>query len=272
MISSMHVGSVRFNREISPGHYVMSVALADGFETPLPGQFVMIRFPNRLDPLLGRPLSVYGFEKFAEGGAIEFLYRVAGKGTSILSGLREGDKLEVLGPLGKGFSTPPSVKHAVIVAGGIGVAPVTYLAYHFRHHVSPLTKITCYLGSKSMDCLVGLERLQDICSEVIVTTDDGTAGTCGFVTDAFSRDLEFLRGGDTQVYACGPLSMMKCLADALLDGTVACEVSLEERMACGVGACLGCAVSLRSPVDKHYYGRVCKDGPVFDIRNVNWGA
>jgi dihydroorotate dehydrogenase electron transfer subunit len=250
----------------------MSVDVPDSFATPLPGQFVMIRFRDRLDPLLGRPLSVYAYERKHNGGVLEVLYRKLGKGTQTMSRLHEGDELDVLGPLGTGFHLPSSVSHVVLVAGGLGVAPLTYLAFHYRHRISPFPKITGYVGAKSTDGLLGLERLQDLCSEVVVTTDDGTAGACGFVTDAFCRDLDRLNRESTFIYACGPHMMLKCLAGQLAECTVSCQVSLEERMACGVGACLGCAVSLTNRMGTRYYGRVCKEGPVFNIRHVSWDA
>jgi dihydroorotate dehydrogenase electron transfer subunit len=266
----MHRGKVIFNREISPGYLIMSVSVPEGFEIPDPGQFVMIKFRDRLDPLLGRPLSVYAFERQRNGGVFEVLYRASGKGTNVMSKLHEGDDIELLGPLGTGYHMPSSISHVVLIAGGMGVAPITYLAYHYRRRISSFLKITCYLGSKSSDNLLGLERLQDLCTEVIITTDDGSMGTCGFVTDAFCQDLEYYQKEDTFIYACGPKPMMKCLADYLGESAVSCQVSLEERMACGVGACLGCAVSLKNRMGNTYFGRVCKDGPVFNIRHINW--
>ena len=266
----MHKGIIVFNREISPGCLIMSVSVQDGFAVPEPGQFVMIKFRDRLDPLLGRPLSIYGYERQPNGGAFEVLYRVTGRGTKILSQMHEGDEIDILGPLGTGFNLPSSVSHVILIAGGMGVAPLTYLAYHYRRHISTFVKITCYLGAKSSETLFGLERLQDICTEVIVTTDDGSLGTCGVVTDAFCLDLDDYRNADTGIYVCGPHAMMKCLAAQLGDKAVSCQVSLEARMACGVGACLGCAVSLKKDTGGSYFGRVCKDGPVFDIHRVNW--
>ncbi len=266
----MHRGKVIFNREVSPGHFIMSVLVPESFAVPDPGQFVMIKFRDRLDPLLGRPLSVYAYERRRNGGVFEVLYRVAGKGTSVMSHLHEGDELEVLGPLGTGFHTPSSVSRVVLIAGGLGVAPITYLAYHYRCRISSFLKITCYLGSTTADTLIGLERLKDLCSDVVITTDDGSLGTCGFVTDAFCRDIEFINSEDTFIYACGPHAMMKCLAGQIGDSATSCQVSLEERIACGVGACLGCAVSLKNRMGKRYYGRVCKDGPVFNIRHISW--
>ena len=264
-------GRIGFNREVEPGYFLMSVTVPDNFVTPLPGQFVMVRVRDRQDPLLGRPFSIYAFERQEGGGALEILYRVLGKGTQVLSRLGEGDDLEILGPLGTPFRIPTGASHVILVAGGLGVAPLTYLAYHYRHRISPFLKITGYLGAKSAAAVLGLERLQDLCSEVIVTTDDGTMGTCGCVTDAFfCLDTEHLRREGVCLYACGPRMMMKCLADQRTEHMMLFQVSLEERMACGVGACLGCAVALKDPAGASYYGRVCRDGPVFDMNRVDW--
>ena len=265
----MYIGSIKDNREIAPDHFVMSIRVPEEFGTPLPGQFVMLRARNRLDPLLGRPLSVYAFEKENRGGTVKVLYRVVGKGTFTLSGLREGDELDLQGPLGTGFHIPDLVSRVVLIAGGIGVAPVTYLASHYRQTM-PDVMITGYLGAKTSEALIGLAPLRDVCTDVIVTTDDGSAGTCGVVTDVLMMDLKGPAGREASMYACGPHAMMKCLADAWAATDLFCQVSLEERMACGVGACLGCAVALKKPTGESYYGRVCKDGPVFDIQRVQW--
>lgn len=266
----MYCGTINYNREMASGHFLMSVKVPEGFETPLPGQFVMIRCRDRLDPLLGRPLSVYAFERQRREGSFEVLYRVVGKGTRHLSRLREGEDVDVLGPLGTGFHTPNAVDHVVLIAGGMGVAPITYLASHYRRQVSSLLKITCYLGAKTSDGIIGLERLQDLCTKVVITTDDGSMGTCGVVTDLISADLKEFQCRDTLLYACGPHGMMKCLAEGLAGRDILCQVSLEERMACGVGACLGCTVALRNRMGGQHYGRVCKDGPVFNIHRVDW--
>jgi len=269
-MNAIQHGKVQFNHEVAPGHFIMSVGVPERFETPLPGQFVMVRMRNSMDPFLSRPLSVYSFERQRNGATLEFLYRIVGKGTACLSRLREGEGIDLLGPLGNGFHTPSSIDHAVLVAGGVGVAPLTYLACHYRRRISSFLKITCYLGAKSAADIIGLERLQDFCSEVIVSTDDGSQGVCGVVTDALAWDARNRAGNAEFIYACGPRAMMKCLSEQIAEDDVPCQVSLEERMACGVGACLGCAVALRNRMGGLYHGRVCKDGPIFNIRRVNW--
>jgi len=265
-------GIVLSSTETVPGHFHLVLGLPEFFADPVPGQFVMVRFPDRADPLLARPLSVYGYSREAEWGRLELLYRVAGKGTALLSGVREGRTLQVLGPLGRGFRILPKQRTVVLVAGGIGIAPLTFLAEHYRSLPAPLggREIVCYAGARCSEALVGVERMEDLCSRVVVTTDDGTCGVCGIVTEPLERDLPSLPPGESVLYACGPRPMLQCLAAIVGEGGVPCQVSVEERMACGLGACLGCAVAVRGASDSVSYVRVCKEGPVFDIHELDW--
>ncbi len=265
-------GIVLSNREAAPGHFHLALGMPDFFADPVPGQFLMVRIPDRVDPLLARPLSVYGHARQAEWSRLELLYRVAGKGTALLSEVEEGRTLQVLGPLGRGFRVVPELRTVVLVAGGIGIAPLTFLAERYRALPSPAGKreIVCYLGARCAEALVGLERMEALCSRVVVTTDDGTCGACGIVTDPLERDLPSFPAGDTMIYACGPGAMFRCLAEMLRKAPVPCQVSVEERMACGLGACLGCAIPVRQGPDAVSYVRVCKEGPVFDIHEPDW--
>ncbi|NPU84118.1 MAG: dihydroorotate dehydrogenase electron transfer subunit [Syntrophaceae bacterium] len=265
-------GRVLSNRKTAPGHFHLILELPDSFTDPFPGQFVMVRIPGRTDPLLARPLSIYGFSRQEGGARLELLYRVAGKGTALLAGLHTGGELQVLGPLGRGFRIAPELQTIVLVSGGIGIAPLTFLAEHCRSlpAVPAGREIVCYAGARCSEALVGLERMEALCSRVVVTTDDGTCGACGIVTDPLGRDLPLFPPGETAVYACGPRPMLACLADMLRESPVSCQVSVEERMACGLGACLGCAVAVRSGEDSLVYARACKEGPVFDIHELDW--
>ncbi|PKN35767.1 MAG: dihydroorotate dehydrogenase electron transfer subunit [Deltaproteobacteria bacterium HGW-Deltaproteobacteria-19] len=265
-------GVVLSNRETAPGHFHMVLGLPVPIADPVPGQFVMVRMPDRLDPLLARPLGIYGFSRQAGEARLELLYRVAGKGTALLSGLSTGRVLQVLGPLGRGFRIVPELRTVILVAGGIGIAPLTFLAEHYRGLPAVVEgrEIVCYVGARCSEALVGLERMEALCSRVVVTTDDGTCGACGIVTEPLGLDLPSFRPGATVIYACGPGAMLRCLADMLRESPVPCQVSVEERMACGLGACLGCAVAIRSGENALSYVRVCKEGPVFDIHELDW--
>jgi len=265
-------GVVVSSRETAPGHFHLVLGLPVSFADPVPGQFVMVRVSDRLDPLLARPLSVYGCERSEDGVRLGLLYRVAGKGTEILSELRPGQVLRVLGPLGRGFRIDGTRRTVVLVAGGIGIAPLTFLAERYRALRSGAEgrEVVCYAGARCAEALVGLERMEALCSRVIVTTDDGTRGACGIVTEPLGLDLPSFRPGEAIVYACGPRAMLRCLADMLRETPADCQVSVEECMACGLGACLGCAVAARQRENTFSYVRVCKEGPVFDIHDLDW--
>ncbi|HPC01404.1 MAG TPA: dihydroorotate dehydrogenase electron transfer subunit [Syntrophales bacterium] len=262
-------GEIQSNDEVSPGHRRLVVAVSGRHEEPVPGQFAMVRVARGLDPLLARPLSFYGYRRRGGTGYMEFLYRVTGRGTRILSERCEGEELVLTGPLGRGFDIPPGARRIGLVAGGMGVAPLTYLARYCRERASGSIRITTYVGARTAAALVGLEELSALSSEVVVTTDDGTYGTCGVVTAALEADMGDLCRDGVIFFACGPRAMMARLAECLIPAGVPCQVSLEERMACGLGACLGCAVAVRRG-DGETYASVCKDGPVFPLAEVVW--
>ncbi|MDI6777132.1 MAG: dihydroorotate dehydrogenase electron transfer subunit [Syntrophales bacterium] len=269
-VMSMVVGEIVLNRELVPRHFLMRVKLPASLAIPLPGQFVMVRIRGRIEPLLGRPLSIYAFERDKTALVIELLYRTMGKGTFALSRLKPGEDLEILGPLGHGFDIFPEIKKIVLLAGGIGVVPLSFLASHYRKLPTNDHRIIAYLGAKSADHIVGMDRLKETCTEIKISTDDGSSGYRGFVTELLAEDIESYLHGDSVIYACGPRAMMKRLAELLKDQDISCQVSVEERMACGVGACLGCAIHVKAGGDKTQYRCACQDGPVFDIRDIVW--
>jgi dihydroorotate dehydrogenase electron transfer subunit len=261
-------GTVVKNKKICAGHFLLSVKLPESFKTPMPGQFVMTRETGRIDPLLGRPFGVYHFERSENEATVEILYKVVGKGTLLLSRLREGDFVEVLGPYGRSFDVYPEAGRVVFICGGIGVAPITYLASHYRRLTGARNvKLVCYYGASKAESLVGIEKIKDIMSEVLISTDDGSAGYQGLVTQKFAEDLSSYEPGTSKIYACGPRPMFKQLSELLAENPVSCQILMEERMACGVGACLGCTVLLNDGA----HARACIDGPVFNIRDIYWG-
>ena len=256
------------NNAVAAGDFQMTIRLPGSFPSPIPGQFVMIRGAEQQEPLLARPLSVYGFRQQGEERDIDLLYRVVGKGTSLLSGMEPGTRMVVLGPLGNGFTPPGNTKNVILVAGGVGVAPLTFL---LRSGWLDQTGIAasdciCYLGARTGEQLTGLEGLQRVA--VNVCTDDGSKAFHGTVTDLLRRDIEQYNPHETMIYACGPSAMIRSLGRLLDDRAIPCQVSLEERMACGLGACLGCAVAVHGKSGRKEYRRVCKDGPVFDLREI----
>jgi dihydroorotate dehydrogenase electron transfer subunit len=271
MAKDIYIGEVSENKEIRPDYFLMKVKLPLSFGNPLPGQFVMIRIAGLHDPFLSRPISIYSFERAKSALIIALLYRVVGKGTQILSGLIKGSQVEIHGPLGGGFEWPDQKKQVVFIAGGIGVAPLSLMAETLcRDACLPRESMTFYIGAQTAQSVVGLERLNDLCYNVHVCTDDGSLGRKGLVTGLFQKDIKKYPADATMVYACGPKGMVRALSKLFRGSAFQCQVSLEERMACATGACMGCVVAVRGEQGALAYKRVCADGPVFDLQQVIW--
>lgn len=264
-------GKVTANQSLINDHYLMTIALAHPIEKPLPGQFVMVMLQGRGGTLLGRPFSIYDHYDRGNNIIVEILYRSVGKGTRLMSEFREGDALEIFGPFGNAFAIDPDASHVILIAGGVGIAPIAYLASHYTNHRQCAeVKLSCYLGSKTANQILGLDHLGKFCSSINISTDDGSAGYHGMITERFAHDLPSFAPDQSVIYACGPTAMLKRLSEIVKEYAISCQVLLEQRMACGVGACLGCAVEVKKPGEMNQYARVCKDGPVFDIQSVNW--
>jgi len=258
------------NTEVAPCHYLMTLAVSKVFGQAQPGQFVMLRPAGRGFPFLGRPLGIYSLAEQADGARIEVLYRAAGKGTKVISALCEGDRIEILGPLGNRFEHRPGMKAAVLVAGGIGIAPLVFLAKRLSlASLSERPRLILYVGARDSAGLLGIDRMKTFGVEVRVSTDDGSAGYRGPVTDLLLQDLASFDAAKTEIFVCGPNPMLKRLSDMVADQAIPCQVLMEERMACGMGACLGCTIEVRTPSGVEYR-QVCADGPVFDLRSIVW--
>ena len=217
-----------------------------------PGQFAQIRLPGHT---LRRPISICGIDKAA--GTLRFVFQIRGEGTAELAQFQPGSQIEILAPLGNGFPVDPA-KRTLLVGGGIGVPPMLGVAAELKD------KAVAVLGFRSRDAVILEKDFQGVGAKTLIATDDGTYGHHGLVTD-LCRDQEF-----DCVMACGPAPMLKAVKALAQERGVPCFVSLEERMACGIGACLGCAVALNKEDGTQYFGHVCKDGPVFDSHRVAW--
>jgi dihydroorotate dehydrogenase electron transfer subunit len=219
------------------------------------GQFVNMRTGNTLEPLLRRPFSVYR----TEGDDVEIIFNVVGRGTAALSRKHEGDRIDVLGPLGVPFTLDADdFQTAVLIGGGLGVAPLPIATTALR----TLGKsILTLLGSRSSTQLVEnhLENLR-------VATDDGTRGYKGNVVELAEKILSENAYKRPKLFACGPTAMLRSLADLARRMDLPCEVSLEGAMGCGFGICQGCPVELVDSDKK--YALMCKDGPTFDVRRI----
>jgi dihydroorotate dehydrogenase electron transfer subunit len=246
----------------------------------LPGQFVMLRLADCNDPLLARPLALYD-TVLADGdrGAplgIDLVYLVLGKMTGRLARLAPGAELDVWGPLGNGFGVQ-ATEHLVMVAGGIGQTPFPALA---REHlggrsygdppriVATVPRVTLCYGARTQEYLAGVEDFERLGVEVQVSTDDGTAGHHGLVTELLEAVLD--RSPRASVVCCGPEPMMEAVARIAAARRVPCQVSLETPMACGVGICFSCVARVRVKQGGWDYRRTCVEGPVFQADEIQW--
>jgi dihydroorotate dehydrogenase electron transfer subunit len=232
-----------------------------------PGQFVMIKPKSAAEPLLPRPISIHRVQK----GLIELLVRVAGEGTRRISEMRPGEVLEVKGPLGRGFQVDP-LKLPLLVAGGMGAAPLLFLAEGLARRGAGEKRRApiLFIGGRTKTELLALQDFRRNGVKVLAATEDGSFGKKGVVTDLLKTYLG-TRSSAAVLYACGPAGMLKAVAALAGRRGLPCQVSLEERMACGMGACLGCAVARRQEGGPDY-AKVCQDGPVFEAGEIDWDA
>jgi dihydroorotate dehydrogenase electron transfer subunit len=233
----------------------------DAAAAAVPGQFVMLRVTGTLDPLLARP---FGISSVLSKSAIEIVYRVVGKGTSLLTLVKPGQELSMVGPLGKGFPLPEKGTVPVLVGGGSGFPPLHFLAQRSR------PRAHFFIGSRNKECLPPsgiLKSFREVASRVHVATEDGSAGVKGMSTDILHAFLTSRENKSKLVlYACGPHAMLAAVSKRAAEHGIPCYVSLEERMACGLGVCMGCSI----PQQTGGYKRACKEGPVFDSRDIEW--
>ncbi|MDR1368292.1 MAG: dihydroorotate dehydrogenase electron transfer subunit [Candidatus Accumulibacter sp.] len=259
---------VLFNTEISPGYRRMRLLVSEAFvRKAAPGRFVMLRVNDSTDPLLRRPFAVFDTGAASDGAYFEILYRVIGRGTAMLSEKKKGDILDILGPLGKGFSLDDSAGEKLLVGGGIGLAPLYALARKLREASST---VRLFAGGRVRGDILCADAFEAIGVECRFTTEDGSIGERALVTQPLVRHLESLDIGAT-IYACGPEAMLRAVAKIAACRAIPCQVSLESRMACGIGVCLGCVVpGRRHSVRTPDFRCVCAEGPVFDAREIDW--
>lgn len=231
-------------------------------ETALPGQFVNVRCCGNTEKLLRRPISVSDAD--LNSGTFDIVFMVKGEGTRYLADRKTGDFIDLLGPLGKPFMISGGNERILLVGGGIGVFPLLFLAKQCKEaHKNSL------LGFRSREVSVLIEEFKNCSSTIGLCSDDGSLGTKGFVT-ALAED-ELKKGKWDIIYACGPEQMLKKVAKLAEQNGTRCQLSLEQRMGCGIGACLVCSCKIKASTEKGWhYARVCKDGPVFWSDEVIW--
>jgi dihydroorotate dehydrogenase electron transfer subunit len=274
-----------FNQRIRGKYFHCFLRAPKIAQAAQPGQFVQIRVADGSAPLLRRPFSIAGIRDTGYGKQVEILYGVIGEGSRLLSQKREGEFLDIIGPLGNGFdffSPHPAPRTPVLVAGGMGVAPLVFLAERIAYSVERIaySKPLVLLGAKTVSQLLCEKEFKALGCEVKVATDDGSKGFHGRVTDLLMNFLSasrssgippnFIRTAGKRyplnaIYACGPHPMLKAVAALAKQYRIPAQVSLEAHMACGIGACLGCVVETIEG-----YKRVCQEGPVFPAQEVVW--
>ena len=241
----------------------------------VPGQFFMIRLPGETDPLLGRPFALYDiYEEDGKPAGVDFGYIVVGKLTRLMTGWKPGDEVEIWGPLGNGFPVPRA-DHLLLAAGGIGQTPFLAVARETlglrsygqpRREVAGQPKVTLCYGARSADFLAGLDDFSLPGLDLQTSTDDGTAGHHGLVTELLTRNIE--TDAPDAVYCCGPEPMMQATAEICAAHNIACWLSLETPMACGFGACFSCVTKVRLENGECDYRRTCVEGPVFPAETL----
>ena len=250
------IAPVITHEEVMPGVRLLWLKSPQVASTAQPGQFVMVRCG---DHVLRRPLSIHQLVNENRKVKLAFLFTVAGKGTKWLSHRQVGDNINLLGPLGNGYSIHPAAHHLLLVAGGIGIAPLCFLA---QEALSRDCSVTLLLGASTASQLYPRNLLPPE-AKIITTTEDGTAGKKGMITDLMP---DFIGWAD-QMFACGPLPMYQTMAtqNQQLLKTKPTQVSMEMRMGCGLGTCYSCTIKTRRGLKQ-----VCKDGTVFDLEDILW--
>ena len=257
--------SIQFNRQIGKDTWLMGFRSKNLASRVKPGQFLMVHLGRTTqDPLLRRPFSIH---RIQNNNQLVLLYKIVGKGTLLLSCLKKDDSISVIGPLGNGFTISKPHEKTLLIAGGMGIAPLFFLAQFLdkvqRH------KTTMFLGFRTSQEVILINELKNLNIDLSLTTEDGSSGIKGLVTDL----LDEYRGQElnqlSTIYACGPILMLKKIAQMANASNLRCYVSLEGHMACGIGICLGCAVKANNNTNKPYY-YVCQDGPVFSSEMIDW--
>lgn len=238
------------NTCIAPDIYDMRFVCAEMAAASQPGQFVHIKCGDDINTLLRRPISICDID----GNQVRVLYQVKGEGTKLLAQKKKGEQLDVMGPLGRGFQISADNKKCAVIGGGIGTFPLLLLS-------KQLDKPDVYLGFRTKE-LVSLEEEFAACAgNLTIATDDGSYGYNGFAIDALKANLD----GVDMIYACGPTPMLKAVQALSAETGIEAQLSLEQRMGCGIGACLTCACNVRG-----HYAHVCKAGPVFKASEVTF--
>jgi len=250
--------------QLKPDIYKFSVEAKEVTDLARPGQFIEIRITDQVEPFLRRPISIHNVDK--ENGILEFIFQVKGNGTEILAKREEGQEVDIIGPLGYGTFKIDEYKNISIIGGGIGTFPLYELAKTAKEQGK---NVNIYLGFRDKDFVVLENEFKEVCNKLVLATDNGTYGQNGYAINFLKEDCEIQK--PDCIYSCGPIPMLRAVKQFAEENNIPCQVSLEEKMGCGIGVCVGCAVkTAESPKEAPEYYGVCKQGPVFDANTVEF--
>ena len=263
-------------RDLGSRNYLLTLSAPEQARLIRPGQFVMLKCVENVEenPLLRRPFTIFDVPRNARSGkpvGLDLLIKEVGLGTRKLIQLRPGQTLFCLGPQGHGFQVSSEMRNrigmACLIAGGVGIAPLYLLAQSLlAQNVKPVL----FYGGANIADLVLRDYFERLGIDIFCSTEDGSFGERGLVTQLFEQFLKTHPRRDIRVYACGPWGMMKAVHALSAQNNLQCEVSLEARMGCSLGACLGCVVRCKDHEGEEQYLRVCQDGPVMNSRLIDW--
>jgi len=263
------------NQKVTPVLFRMGLKPLEPMAHAAAGQFYMVRVAPGLDPLLRRPLGHFGYcrthdgvtSQAVPGTALEILYQVKGRGTELLARMETGHTTDLIGPLGRGWLPTPEAERLILIAGGVGIVPLRGLADQLRAQ-GDQRPITLIWGAATADEICGREDIAALELEFLPATEDFSFGHPGKASDLLEPFLDGAVETKLALFACGPWAMLKKIAAIASHRNLPCQVSLDEYMACGLGACLSCVV--RGAAGQNL--RVCKDGPVFRAEEIDWNA
>jgi len=256
------------NTHLSSDYNVVALAAPEIAERALPGQFVMVKTGDRLEPLLRRPFSIFEVVRDRDRTiGLSLLSKKIGPSTSLLFDTKAGDRIQCLGPLGRPFAPVAAPDEAWMVAGGVGLAPFATLTEALRARG---TAATLFYGARSGRELFYLDWFETRGVRLVLSTEDGSVGDHGRVTMPLERHLRAAAGNDTTVYACGPEPMLEAVARVAAKYGRPSQVSVERVMGCGLGGCYSCVIPLRNGPEGHHYVRSCIGGPVFAGDEIAW--
>lgn len=243
------------NKQLNEDFFVLELFSEEILQQVYPGQFVQVKVERSPETFLRRPFSIHDIDY--ERNTIKLLIQVAGKGTKTLAGLRKWDSINIIYPLGKSFSIPSDQERILLIGGGCGVAPLLFLARFLKSNGYIFDIL---MGFKNSNRIIEFKEFKKL-ANIFLTTEDGSAGEKGLVI----HHSILAKNNYDRIYCCGPESMMKAVAGYSKDNNIACEVSLENLMACGIGVCLCCVVNTTK-------GNICSctEGPVFNIKDLKW--